>query len=189
MFASKNSDYEVFFSFWTRIPSVTSVTQGHDGTRAWERMGVRNNRVRNSEFQWLYYNKVENSENTKNIPRNMPCVTVMLHIVYVYFPRDQSNDLNFRSCARTIYGKEAWQRSEGLKNSADIPRVVYDISRITEKPCCSPLMELYCGFVVLIPVVYVLNLSYNRWLAIQEIDENTRKRAKTHVSSAVTSRK
>ena len=38
------------------------------------------------------------------------------------------------------------------------PRVVYDISlisRMTENPCCLPLMELYGGFLVLIPVVQI----------------------------------
>lgn len=74
MLASKNSDYEVFRKLQflrTHPATVTSVTQGHDGTGVWERI-VRNNRVRDSEFQWLYCNKEENSENSKNIPWNMP---------------------------------------------------------------------------------------------------------------------
>ena len=50
------------------LPFLRVTTEQESG-KGWE---FEITEYKNSEFQWLYYNKVENSENTKNIPRNMP---------------------------------------------------------------------------------------------------------------------
>lgn len=44
---------------------------GYDGIGVWERMGIWNNWVWDSEFKWFYYNKEENFENMENILWNM----------------------------------------------------------------------------------------------------------------------
>ena len=62
---------------------------------------------------------------------------------------------------RSIFGKVARQvRRSRLPVLLPLVAIVYDISRFTENPHCSPLKELYGGFVSLIsPVVDALNLE------------------------------